>query len=255
MAAIDRLLGIMKQLRDPDGGCPWDLAQDFQSIAPYTLEEAYEVVDAIEREDHAELCKELGDLLLQVVFHSQMASEQGLFDFDDVVSAISAKMERRHPHVFADGTAATAAEVRHNWQAIKDTERNSDSVLADIPKALPALKKAQKIGSRASSIGFDWPDVSGALEKLQEEHDELLAALPTGERRAIEHEAGDVLFSVVNICRHLEIDAEAALDKANRRFVRRFAPVEAAARAAQRETGQAAALDALEAIWQQSKTL
>ncbi|NNF16307.1 MAG: nucleoside triphosphate pyrophosphohydrolase [Gammaproteobacteria bacterium] len=253
MSGIDRLLSIMTRLRDRETGCPWDISQTFQTIAPYTLEEAYEVVDAIERKDYDALRGELGDLLLQVVFHAQMAAEENLFDFNDVATAIANKMEQRHPHVFGDVPAATPAEVRANWQQIKHQERGDESVMADIPHAMPALKRAQKIGSRATSIGFDWPDQTGALNKLQEELAELHDAIADARHASMEHEMGDVMFSLVNVCRHLGLDAESALGKANRRFTERFTQVERAVREHQERTGETAGPEFMEGHWQAAK--
>ncbi len=224
---ISPLLMIMERLRNRESGCPWDIEQDFASIAPYTIEEAYEVSDAIDRGDFDDLKDELGDLLLQVVFHSQMAMEKGLFDFGDVVEAICSKMINRHPHVFNDGQAASADEVVANWEAIKAYERESkkktDSSLSGVAMALPALLRAQKIQKRAARIGFDWPDVSGATAKLLEEIDELKDAKSA---QAQFEEFGDLLFAAVNVARHLKIDAEAALKAGTSKFERRFRAME-----------------------------
>ncbi len=255
MRDIQSLLTIMHTLRDPDNGCPWDVEQTFASIAPYTLEEAYEVVDAIEQNDMGGLKDELGDLLLQVVFHAQMAKEESLFEFGDVVEAICDKMTRRHPHVFGtDDTKVTKDDVRRTWQEIKQQERQGKdkskaSVLDGIPKALPALKLAQKVGSRASGIGFDWPDSEGALGKVDEELIELKEAMSTGSQQHIEEEMGDVLFSLVSVCRHQGIDAEAALRNTLVKFRSRFEVVEEAMDAS--ETGLD--IDAMEALWQEAK--
>ncbi len=220
---IDRLLAVMRQLRNPDGGCEWDLAQDFSTIAPYTIEEAYEVADAIAGGDPAAICDELGDLLLQVVFHSQIAADDGLFDFDDVANAISDKMERRHPHIFGGGTTD---DVRQQWEQIKAAERTADgpaSALAGVALSLPALLRAQKLQGRAARVGFDWPDVDGPRDKIAEELAEVAAATTDAERQ---EEVGDLLFAVVNYARHLGIDAEGALRGANNKFARRFAAME-----------------------------
>ena len=214
----------MARLRDPDSGCPWDRAQDFASIAPYTIEEAYEVADAIARGAMAELCEELGDLLLQVVFHARMAEEAGAFALADVIDAICSKMERRHPHIFGGATADTADDVVARWEAIKAAEKPRASPMDDIPLALPALTRAEKIQKRAARTGFDWPDATGARAKLAEELTELDAAA-TPEAQA--DELGDLLFSVVNLARHLRIDPEAALRAANAKFERRFRTIEA----------------------------
>ena len=208
----------MRDLRDPATGCPWDLEQDFSTIAPYTIEEAYEVADAIEREDFDELRSELGDLLFQVVFYAQMASEKGFFEFDDVVQGIADKLTRRHPHVFGDEEQREARGVRGRWEEIKEQEREDhpdDSALAGVAKALPALKRALKLGKRAARVGFDWPDRKGVHLKIHEELDELEDAAATRDGERIEEEVGDLLFAVVNLARHLDIDPEKALTGAN----------------------------------------
>jgi nucleoside triphosphate diphosphatase len=224
---LTRLLAIMKQLRDPIAGCPWDLEQDFATIAPYTIEEAYEVADAIERKAYEELKGELGDLLLQVVFHSQIASERKLFEFGDVVDAIANKMIDRHPHVFADRSTDDAAAVTENWEAAKAAERKAQNLdqsdLAGVALALPALIRAEKIQRRAARTGFDWPDQRGAVAKLHEEIAELEAAENSKDQF---EEFGDVLFSAVNVARHLNIDAETALKAATAKFERRFRGME-----------------------------
>ncbi len=220
---IDRLLAIMARLRDPDGGCEWDLAQDFASIVPYTIEEAYEVADAIAIGDPAGIRDELGDLLLQVVFHSQIARDEGLFGFDDVATAIADKMERRHPHIFGD---KTTDDVRQQWEQIKADERAADgakSALAGVAQSLPALLRAQKLQSRAARVGFDWPNTDGPRAKIAEEIAEVAAAPDDAARH---EEVGDLLFAVVNYARHLKIDAEGALRDANMKFARRFAAME-----------------------------
>lgn len=219
----------MRRLRDKDGGCPWDVEQDFATIAPYTIEEAYEVADAIERQDMDGLRDELGDLLFQVVFHAQMAQEAGHFEFDDVVGGISDKMIRRHPHVFGSPAERAAGPQEGSWERVKELERSEsvdDSALAGVAKSIPALKRAQKLGSRASRVGFDWPDRQGVREKIREEIDELEEAVGTREVADIEEEFGDVLFAVVNLARHLDIDPEKALTGANRKFERRFRDME-----------------------------
>lgn len=219
----------MRRLRDKDGGCPWDVEQDFATIAPYTIEEAYEVADAIERQDMDGLRDELGDLLFQVVFHAQMAQEAGHFEFDDVVGGISDKMIRRHPHVFGSPAERAAGPQEGSWERLKELERSEsvdDSALAGVAKSIPALKRAQKLGSRASRVGFDWPDRHGVREKIREEIDELEEAVGTREVADIEEEFGDVLFAVVNLARHLDIDPEKALTGANRKFERRFRDME-----------------------------
>jgi nucleoside triphosphate diphosphatase len=247
---IKPLTDIMEKLRTPVTGCPWDLEQDFASIAPYTIEEAYEVADAIERNDLVALKDELGDLLLQVVFHSQMASEQGSFTLQDVIDGICNKMIRRHPHVFADVKADHADAVTANWEAIKAAERHSKiedkSALADIAKTLPALLRAQKLQKRAARTGFDWPDVHGCVDKLQEEIGEVLDA--DGSAAQFE-EVGDMLFAAVNISRHLGIDAEAALKAANMKFETRFRHMEDQAG----DAFVALNLDEKEMLWQNAK--
>ena len=228
--SIDTLLEIMAVLRDPVKGCPWDREQDFGSIAPYTIEEAYEVADAIDRDDLAELRDELGDLLFQVVFHAQMASELGAFNFADVVQAISEKMLRRHPHIFGTEQALTADDQRVAWENLKAGERaaNGDaSAIAGIGQALPALSRASKLGKRAARVGFDWPEIDGVVAKLHEELDEFVEARDSGSPDAIEEEIGDLLFTAANLARHLHVDPEQALRAANRKFERRFRAVEA----------------------------
>jgi MazG family protein len=227
--AIERLLAIMARLRDPARGCPWDLAQDFRSIAPHTLEEAYEVADAIEQGDLDRLRDELGDLLFQVTFHAELAREQGAFGFDGVVDAICDKLTRRHPHVFGDAVVADAAGQSVAWERIKREERaarGDAGALTDVPLALPALARARKLGARAAQAGFDWPDVSGPRAKIDEELAELDASIASGDPAAREAEIGDVLFSVVNVARHLGLDPETSLRRANERFARRYRHLE-----------------------------
>jgi len=221
----------MDRLRDPDSGCPWDLEQDFSTIAPYTIEEAYEVADAIAREDMAALCDELGDLLFQVVFYARMASETGAFEFSDIVNAICDKLLRRHPHVFGSEAERAAGPAEGSWERIKAKERGGsgeESVLAGVANSLPALKRAQKLGKRAAGVGFDWPDRRGVREKIAEELEELEEAVGTRDPAKVEEEFGDLLFAIVNLARHLDVDAEKALMGANRKFERRFAEIAAA---------------------------
>lgn len=231
MRNIDKLLEVMRTLRDPEKGCEWDLAQDFSSIAPYTLEEAYEVADAIARDDLTGLRDELGDLLFQVVFHAQMASDADLFDFDDVAATISEKMIRRHPHVFGDAEERSAAARDGSWERIKEQERagkGDQSALAGVALALPALKRAEKLGCRARTVGFDWDERQGVRDKIQEELDELEEAVGSRDAAHMEEEFGDLLFAVVNLARHLDIDPEKALSSANYKFERRFRNMEEA---------------------------
>ena len=255
---LDRLLAIMAQLRDPEHGCPWDRAQDFATIAPYTIEEAYEVADAIARGDTAALKDELGDLLFQVVFHARMAEESGLFAFDDVAAAIADKMLRRHPHVFGTAEIATVAAQNEAWEEHKAVERQArarraglpESVLDGVALALPALLRAVKIQRRAARIGIDWPEPEAVFEKVLEEIAELKREIErNADPAALEDEIGDILFAVVNLARKLKIDPEAALRQATAKFERRFRRVELLA--AERATG--ADLDALEALWQEVK--
>ena len=255
MSSITRLLQIMARLRDPNGGCPWDLEQTFSTIAPYTIEEAYEVADAIERDDLAALRGELGDLLFQVVFHAQMASERGAFAFDDVAAAICDKLERRHPHVFGDARIDSAAAQTVAWEEQKrlERERAGASVLDDVPLALPALTRANKLGKRAALVGFEWPDVAGALDKLDEELGELRAEVAGSAGEAeIQNELGDVLFCVVNVCRYLKIDPETALRGANAKFERRFGHVERRLREQGRSTREAS-LEEMDRLWDEGK--
>ena len=233
MNNIEKLLEIMDRLRDPDMGCPWDLEQDFPTIAPYTIEEAYEVADAIAREDMAALRDELGDLLFQVVFYARMAKEAGAFDFGDVVGAICGKMLRRHPHVFGSDAERAAGPAEGSWERIKAEERrdgDEEGALAGVALSLPALKRAQKLGKRAAGVGFDWPDRKGVRDKIAEELEELEEAVGTRDPAQVEEEFGDLLFAIVNLARHLDVDAENALMGANRKFERRFADMEKAIR-------------------------
>jgi ATP diphosphatase len=256
---IGRLLEIMAALRNPQTGCPWDLAQNFSTIAPYTLEEAYEVADAIARADLADLKDELGDLLLQVVFHARMAEEQGAFDFGDVVQAITEKMIRRHPHVFADESSATPRAVEGLWERIKTEERTAKmtdaGVLAGVPVALPALTRAVKLQAKASKVGFDWNDSRMVLRKIREEADEIEAELDRAElnNAAATAEIGDLLFAVVNLARHLGAEPEALLRQTNRKFERRFAAIERAL-AARGKVPQDTTLAEMDALWNEAKT-
>ena len=251
---IDSLLEIMARLRDPESGCPWDQQQDFKSIAPYTVEEAYEVADAIERDDRADLQDELGDLLFQVVFHAQMASEAGWFDFQDVVAGICGKMTRRHPHVFADEVIENAEEQTRAWEVHKENERGADaSALDGVPLALPALTRACKIQKRASRVGFDWPSIHGVAEKVEEELEELREELDNGsDTGRLADESGDLLFAAVNLVRHAGIDPESALRQASDKFTRRFHQVEAFCEEAGQDVRETS-LDTLDFYWEQAK--
>jgi ATP diphosphatase len=254
----------MAALRTPGSGCPWDLEQNFSSIAPYTLEEAYEVADAIARGDLDDLREELGDLLLQVVFHARMAQEQGAFDFGDVVEAITSKLLRRHPHVFGDARGLTPKAVEGLWDRIKAEEKaerrarrpqdgeQGPGVLAGIPVALPALTRALKLQQKASKVGFDWNDPSAVLAKIREEADEIAEAIAAGDRREVEGELGDLLFAVTNLARHLNADPESALRATNHKFERRFAFIEQAL--AQRgKTPKDSSLEEMDALWNAAK--
>lgn len=258
MSSIHRLLQIMARLRNPQGGCPWDLEQDFKTIAPYTIEEAYEVADAIEREDMSDLRDELGDLLFQVVFHAQMARERQAFDFDDVVDAICDKMERRHPHVFGDASIADAQAQTVAWEELKRRERathskdEGGSVLANVPVGLPALTRANKLGKRAAAVGFEWPDAMGALDKVAEEIEELRSEIGAGDTAAMEQELGDLLYSVVNVCRYVKVDPENALRLTNAKFERRFRYIEQRLRE-QGSSPQEASLEQMDRLWDEAK--
>jgi len=258
---IAALIEIMRRLRTPGEGCPWDLEQTFASIAPYTVEEAYEVADAIERGDMGDLADELGDLLLQVVFHARMAEEIGAFAFGDVVEAITAKMIRRHPHVFADLEAAGPEAAKRRWDEIKADEKAArsarraadpgESLLAEVPRALPALTRALKLQKAAGTVGFDWNDVRAVMAKLREETGEIEEALER-EPDKVAGEIGDLLFVVVNLARHLKVDPEAALAETNAKFVRRFRFIESALAAQGRSPGEAT-LDEMDRLWDEAK--
>lgn len=254
---IQRLLTIMRRLRNPDGGCPWDLEQNFATIAPYTIEEAYEVASSIEIGDFAALKDELGDLLLQVVFHAQMAGEQGLFNFADVVAAICEKMIRRHPHVFGETGVESAADVTRSWDEIKRQERAAKSgatngFLDDVPAALPALMRAIKLQNRAAEVGFDWPSAVTVTDKIAEESRELAEAKDSGDQSKLAEEFGDMLFAMANLARHLKLDPEDALRGANAKFVRRFRAIEAGIQSQGRSLKDAS-LEEMEALWQEAK--
>jgi ATP diphosphatase len=255
---IARLIEIMAALRTPGTGCPWDLEQNFATIAPYTLEEAYEVADAIARGDYGHLQDELGDLLLQVVFHARMAEEQGLFDFGDVVDAITTKLIRRHPHVFGDAEGRTAAHVKGMWERIKAEEKAErgeapkQGALAGVPVALSALTRALKLQNKAGAVGFDWNNARAVLAKIREEADEIEAELDAGQRAESTAEVGDLLFAVVNLARHLGADPEGVLRLTNVKFERRFAAIEAAL-AARGKTPKEATLAEMDALWDAAK--
>ena len=258
---IEHLLGIVRRLRDPEQGCPWDVDQTFQSIVPHTLEEAYELADAIESKDFDQIREEAGDVLFQVLFYAQMADEKQHFNFADVVDGLSEKLIRRHPHVFSRNSTAqqetpiAVSDVSDSWEKIKRTERQrkqQSGILDDIPVSLPALTRAQKIQKRASRVGFDWADVAGVFEKLEEEICELKEALVEGEKAAIESELGDVLFCVVNLARHLDFDAETAMRGATRKFEGRFRLMEEQAIASGSRL-EDESVSTLEARWQTAK--
>jgi MazG family protein len=254
---IERLLAIMARLRDPARGCPWDREQNFATIAPYTIEEAYEVADAISRGSMSELKDELGDLLFQVVFHARMAEEAGHFAFADVANAISDKMERRHPHVFGDVKIRDAAQQTEAWEAHKAAERGerkeSAGALSGVPLALPALLRAEKLGKRAARVGFDWPDVTAVLDKVREETGEIAEAIAAKEsEERIGQEIGDLLFAAAQLARHFRLNPETVLRDANARFEHRFGHVERAL-AAKGRTPADAGMDELEALWGEAK--
>ena len=263
---IAGLIEIMAALRDPGTGCPWDLEQDFASIAPYTIEEAYEVVDAIERGDLSDLRDELGDLLLQVVFHARMAEERGLFAFPDVVEAISAKMIRRHPHVFGERRNWTPDEVKASWKRIKLEEKaerlamrqaaghalEPSGLLADISAIMPPLARAVKLQQKAGTVGFDWNDPRAVLSKMREEIGEIEEALDAGSKAALTDEIGDMLFAIANLARHLKIDPDTALSGTNAKFIRRFTYIEAQLNAKGRTLADSS-LDEMDALWNEAK--
>lgn len=254
MKEIEKLLEIMARLRHPTEGCPWDVEQDFATIAPHTVEEAYEVADAIERDNMDDLCDELGDLLFQVVFHARMAEEAGAFSFVDVVAGLNDKMTRRHPHVFAGASVADATAQTEAWEAQKSAERREAgaSALDDVPRQLPAIKRAQKLGKRAAAVGFDWPDRDGVRAKVDEELAELDAEIERDDHDRCTSELGDLLFAVTNLARHLGVDGETALQNTNNRFIARFAHLERAL-AARGSHPSSVELDELERLWRAAK--
>lgn len=271
---LDDLIAIMAQLRNPQGGCPWDLKQDFKSISPYTIEEAYEVVDAIDRGDKSDLCEELGDLLFQVVYHAQMASEEEAFVFDDVVQAISEKLVRRHPHVFGDDDLKSDVEIKVMWDRIKrqeklakeKSEQASASILDDIPVGLPALTRAVKLQNKAAKVGFDWPDASFVFDKIEEELQEVREAysqasqegqdkeqeLSLRSQEKLTEEIGDLMFVITNLARHMKIDPEHAARGANNKFCSRFSYIEQELLNSGRSLDEAS-LEEMDALWDEAK--
>lgn len=256
---IKELLKIMQQLRDPDTGCPWDVEQDFKSIVPYTIEEAYEVADAIQRHDLDDLKDELGDLLLQVVFHSQMASEQAAFDFGDVVNSICNKMIRRHPHVFAGASVKDSQTQSKNWEAIKAQERavkqpsgSQNSILDSVPNNLPGLLRAKKLTKKAASVGFDWPNVESVLAKVDEELAELREAIASGDKEHVAEELGDLTFVMANVARKLDLDPDQSLRSANQKFIQRFHYIEDSL-TAQGTSVKEASLETMDELWNEAK--
>jgi MazG family protein len=252
--AMNRLLDIMKRLRDPEYGCPWDVEQDYASIAPYTIEEAYEVADAIERGNLGDLKEELGDLLLQVVFHSQMADEEGAFDFSDVVDVISEKLVRRHPGVFTEKEVSTAAEQVDTWDQIKAEERKNkgmSSLLDDVPRGMAEFQRSVKLQKRAGDVGFEWASAEPVLDKFTEELEEIREAIHSGVKEDIQDEIGDLLFVASNLARQLDIDPATALRHANQKFERRFRAMESKVGGA--DTLRDMSLDEMEDLWQQVK--
>jgi len=250
---VDDLLDVMAKLRDPNTGCPWDIKQTFRSIVPSTVEEVYELVDAIEREDWDHIGEELGDVMFQVVFYAQMGKEQGRFDFQQVVHTLTEKLIRRHPHVFADQKSSVSEDdVKRNWELIKQQERELKSqsrVLDDIPSALPALTRAQKLTKRAATVGFDWPHISQVLEQLKSEVVELEEAIASGDQRHSAEELGDLLFCAANMARHLKVDAEQCLRDGNAKFERRFAYIEDNTEGSLSHSN----LEAMDALWHEAK--
>lgn len=254
LVALDQ---IMTALRAPETGCPWDLEQDFKSIAPYTIEEAYEVADAIDRENIEDLKSELGDLLFQIVFHSKIAQETSAFDFDDVARAIAEKMIRRHPHVFGDGVERTADEQTKSWELQKANERagrGEKGILDGIPVGLPAMTRAVKLQKRAANVGFDWSNIADVLAKITEETSELMEAIQMGQQDCVEDEFGDLLFAMANLSRHLKVDPEKAVRRTNQKFIRRFGYIEEQLRH-RGTTPSDAPLDEMETLWNGAKDL
>lgn len=250
---FDRLVEIMARLRHPEEGCPWDLKQDPKSLKAYLIEETYEVIEAIDQDDPRELCGELGDLLFQILFQARIQQERGNFDIYDVIEAIGAKMQRRHPHIFGNAVAHTPEDVKAKWEAIKKEEfGHRESVLDGIPRSLPALLKARRVGKKASNVGFDWPDKSGPIEKIREEIAELEEAMKKNNKETIHREFGDLLFSLANIARHLDVNLEDALNDATGRFIKRFAHMEKSLEKSNKKM-EDMSLDALDRLWEDAK--
>ncbi|XOV80960.1 MAG: nucleoside triphosphate pyrophosphohydrolase [Aestuariibacter sp.] len=257
---VARLLWVMEQLRDPETGCPWDREQSFSTIVPFTIEEAYEVADAIETGDMAAIQDELGDLLFQVVFYAQLGKEQNHFDFETIAETVAEKLIRRHPHVFADTEISSEAELNAEWERIKSEERlakgevQDDSILAHIPTGMAPMKRAIKLQKRCAKVGFDWQDLTPVASKVNEEVDEILEALENSEKTQahITEEVGDLLFAVLNLARHCQVDPDTALIRANQKFERRFRSIETAAKR-QQQSLQDMSLDDMESLWQQTK--
>ncbi|MBL3590202.1 MAG: nucleoside triphosphate pyrophosphohydrolase [gamma proteobacterium endosymbiont of Lamellibrachia anaximandri] len=258
-ASLERLIEIMARLRDPEKGCPWDREQTFETVVPYTIEEAYEVEDVIQQGDMPGLCEELGDLLFQIVFHARMAEEAGEFVFDDVVCAINDKMVRRHPHVFAEEKPGDRHQQRQAWESHKSQERkkkagySGSGALHGVATALPALMRAEKLQKRAARTGFDWPDIAGASQKIDEELAECQSAIQSGVKQEIEEEIGDLLFSCVNLARHADVDAESALRQANRKFSSRFSYMEGRL-GEQAKTIRQLSTEELDQLWEEAKS-
>jgi len=251
---FEELVEIMARLRHPREGCPWDLKQDPKSLKAYLIEETYEVAEAIDHDDPKELCGELGDLLFQILFQARIQQERGNFDIYDVIEAIGAKMKRRHPHIFGNAVANTPEEVKVRWEAIKKEEfSHRQSVLDGIPRSLPALLRARRVGKKASNVGFDWPDKSGPMEKIREETAELEEAISKNDKEAIYREFGDLLFSLVNIARHIDVNLEDALNDATNRFIKRFAYME---KTLEKSAGKMEdmPLDELDSLWEKAKS-
>jgi len=251
---FEELVEIMARLRHPENGCPWDLKQDPKTLKAYIIEETYEVIDAIDSEDTGEICAELGDLLFQILFQARIQEEWGNFDIYDVIKGIGTKMRRRHPHIFGNVIAETTEDVRKNWEAIKKEEfKERNSVLDGTPKTLPALLRARRIGKKAASVGFDWPDIKGAWDKIREESAELEEAVEDGDRESIHREFGDLLFALVNVARHLDINPEEALNDTTNRFIKRFEYIESSLEKS-KKSFEETPLEALDILWEEAKS-